>query len=62
MSDNLKNRGQQDRSRVNTEEKWEVSYMREKYNVDTSKVEEAVKAVGNNRQKVEEWLQKNRRN
>jgi hypothetical protein len=60
MSDNLKNRGQQDRSRVNSEEKWEVSYMREKYNVDTRKVEEAVKAVGNDRQKVEEWLQKNR--
>ena len=60
MSDNLKNRGQQDRSRVNSNEEWEVSYMREKYNVDTRKVEEAVKAVGNDRQKVEEWLQKNR--
>ena len=60
MADNLKNRGQRDRSRVGGKEKWEMDYMRDKYNVDTSKIEEAIKAVGNDRKKVEEWLEKKR--
>ena len=60
MADNLKNRWQRDRSRVGGKEKWEMDYMRDKYNVDTSKIEEAIKAVGNDRKKVEEWLEKKR--
>ena len=60
MADDLKNRGQQDRSRVDSSEKWELAYMREKYNVTTEQVKEAVKAVGNDRKKVEQYLEKKR--
>jgi hypothetical protein len=60
MSDDLKNRGQQDRGRVEGDEKWELAYMREKYNVSTELIQEAVKQVGNDRRKVEEFLERKR--
>lgn len=58
MADNLKNRGQQDRSRVNPGENWEMNYMREKTGASTQEIEAAVKAVGNDRDKVEQYLSK----
>jgi hypothetical protein len=56
MPDNKNERGQQDRSRVSGEEKWELNYMMEKFNVTGEEVQEAIKAVGNSREKVEDYL------
>jgi hypothetical protein len=58
MSDNKNQRGGQDRSRVAGGEKWEVSYMTHKFNVSAREVDAAIKAVGNSREKVEEYLRK----
>lgn len=58
MPNTKKSRPDQDRQRVAANENWEVSYMREKFGVTTLQVEEAVKAVGNSREKVEEYLKK----
>jgi hypothetical protein len=61
MSDDRTKRSGQDRTRVSGGQDWEVSYMTQKYNVSKQQVEEAVKAVGNSREKVEEYLQRNRK-
>ena len=60
MSDDKNKRGEQDRRRVASDENWELRYMMDKFNVSQQKVEEAVKAVGNNRHKVEEYLGRTR--
>ncbi|WP_447650952.1 DUF3606 domain-containing protein [Pseudomonas abietaniphila] len=46
MSDNLKNRGPQDRARVNTSEAWELSYWTKEFGVTEEQLKAAVKAVG----------------
>ena len=56
MPDNSNKRGGQDRKRVATGQKWEVAYMREKFNVSTQQVNGAVRAVGNMRKDVEQYL------
>ena len=56
MSDDRNKRGEQDRRRVASDENWELRYMMDKFNVSRQKVEEAIKAVGNDRQRVEEYL------
>ena len=48
----------QDRKLVAGGEKWEVSYMRNKFKVSAQQVSGAVRAVGNSRTKVEEYLSK----
>ena len=58
MADNKNQRGSQDRNRVAGDEEWEVRYMIQKFNVTKEEVEKAVQAVGNNRDKVEEYLRK----
>ena len=58
MSDNKNLRGSQDRVRVSTTESWELRTLMEKYHVTGEEVQAAVKAVGNNREKVEEYLEK----
>ncbi len=60
MSDNTNKRGKQDRLRVASDENWEIRYMMGKFNVSQQKVEEAIKAVGNSREKVEEYLGKSK--
>jgi hypothetical protein len=51
------NRGRNlDRKKVAGGQEWEVAYMREKFNVSSQQVTGAVKAVGNSREKVEEYL------
>ena len=55
MADNLKTKSG-DRKRVAGGQNWEVSYMREKYHVSSQQVTGAVRAVGNSRHKVEEYL------
>jgi hypothetical protein len=54
MSDNNQLRGGQDRSRVAGEQEHEVRYLAEKMGV--SEVRRAIQEVGNNREKVEEYL------
>ena len=56
MSDNLKDKGPQDRSRVNVNEQWELRYWSEKFNVSHDRLKEAVKNVGVSAAKVQEYL------
>jgi hypothetical protein len=60
MPDDKNIRDQRDRNRVAGDEQWEISYMMEKTGASREAVEKAIAAVGNNREKVEEYL-KNRR-
>ncbi|KFN42355.1 DUF3606 domain-containing protein [Arenimonas oryziterrae] len=46
MSDDLKNRGPADRSRVNVNEDWELRYWTAHFNTTPEKLRAAVKAVG----------------
>lgn len=46
MSDNLKNRGEQDRLRINVHEEHEVRYWTKELNITREQLEGAVKAVG----------------
>lgn len=46
MSDDLTNRGPQDRNRVNVHETWELRYWTTHFGVTPEKLKEAVKAVG----------------
>ena len=46
MSDNLNNRGQQDRMRINMHEEHEVSYWTKELGVSREQLESAVKAAG----------------
>jgi hypothetical protein len=46
MADDLKNRGSQDRSRVNVHEEHEVRYWTEKWGITKEKLKDAVAKVG----------------
>jgi hypothetical protein len=46
MSDNKQDRGQQDRSRINVHEDYEVRHWTEALGVSKEELEKAVKAVG----------------
>ncbi|QTH17073.1 DUF3606 domain-containing protein [Pseudomonas corrugata] len=46
MGDDLRNRGPQDRARVNTSETWEVNYWCNEFGVTEEQLKAAVKAVG----------------
>jgi Protein of unknown function (DUF3606) len=56
MADNKDIRDGRDRSRVAGNEEYELSYLAEKLGVPTEKVRQAIQEVGNDRQKVEEYL------
>jgi hypothetical protein len=56
MPDNTSKRSGRDRSRVASKQPWEVNYMKEKFNVSGQQVAGAIRAVGNDRKKVEEYL------
>lgn len=56
MSDNLENRGPQDRSRINVHEEWEVRHWTEALGVSKEELERAVKAVGPSVNAVREHL------
>jgi hypothetical protein len=58
--DNKQNTGGQDRSRISTEQRYEMDYWSGKFNVSHDELEAAVKAVGNSADKVEEYLKGNR--
>jgi len=58
MSDDKNKQDGRDRSRVNPNENYELSYLEEKLGVSREQVRAAVEAVGNSREKVEEYLKK----
>ncbi|MFH7019193.1 DUF3606 domain-containing protein [Flavobacterium sp. FlaQc-47] len=58
MSDDLTNRGSQDRSRINMNEQHEVHYWTEKFGVTKEDLQAAIDKAGtNSAQEVEEVLQ-----
>lgn len=50
----------EDRDRIATDQEWEMRYMREKYHVTNEQIKNAIATVGNNRQRVEEYLKERR--
>lgn len=60
MSDNLHNRGPQDRSRINMHEKWEVQYWTRELGVSQEALEKAVQAAGNSVDAVRQHISSHR--
>jgi hypothetical protein len=61
MADKKENRDGRDRSRVSSTEEYELRHVAQKFNVSTDDVRKAIEAVGNEREKIEEYLKgKNR--
>jgi hypothetical protein len=58
MSDNLQKSGQQDRSRINVHEEWEVRHWTEALGVSREELEKAVSEVGVSAEKVREHLKR----
>ena len=56
MSDDVKNRGPQDRARINLSEEHEVRYWTQALGVDKKRLATAVKAVGSSAERVREHL------
>ncbi|GGB94867.1 DUF3606 domain-containing protein [Pseudoduganella buxea] len=58
MSDNLQNRGPQDRSRINVNEEWELRYWTKELGLSEEELRNAVKAAGTTVTAVREHLGK----
>jgi hypothetical protein len=56
MSDDKSNRGGQDRKRINVNEDYELRDWAKKFGVSPDQLKEAVQAVGDQAEKVEEHL------
>ena len=56
MSDDLTKKGDQDRTRINTNEDHEVRYWSQKFGVSADQLKTAVKKVGNSASAVEKEL------
>jgi hypothetical protein len=56
MADDLKNRGEPDRSRINLTEVHEVQYWSRKFGVSAQELQSAVKAAGSRAADVERHL------
>jgi len=56
MSDNKKKTGEPYRSLINTGEKYEMQYWKDKFNVSSQQLTGAVRAVGNKATEVEKYL------
>ncbi len=56
MADNMDLRGAEDRNRIASDEDWEIDYMIEKTGASRKEIADAIKAVGNSREKVEAHL------
>jgi hypothetical protein len=57
MADNKDKRTGRDRSQIAANEDYELRYMANRLGVTEGEVKAAIKAVGNDRKKVEEYLQ-----
>ena len=62
MADDKNMQDGRDRSRVSGSEEYELQYMAEKLNVSTEEIRRAIEQVGNNREKIEEYLKGRSRN
>ena len=60
MTDDPKKRSKQDRSRISMEQDHEVRYWTEAFGVSRGELEEAVKSVGDNADRVREHLKGNK--
>lgn len=58
MSDNLQDRGSQDRSRINVNEPWELRYWTKELGLSEDELREAVKAAGTSVSAVRQHLGK----
>jgi len=58
MSDNLNDRGPQDRSRINVNEDWEVRYWTRELGVSKEELERAVKQAGPSVEAVRQQLRR----
>jgi hypothetical protein len=58
MSDNLQDRGPQDRNRINVNEEWELRYWTKELNLSPDELREAVKQAGTSVKAVREHLGK----
>lgn len=58
MADNKDIRDGRDRSRVAGDESYELAYLEEKLGVTREQVRKAIEKVGNDREKVEEYLKR----
>jgi hypothetical protein len=58
MSDDLNNRGQQDRSRINMNEKWEVQYWTKELGVSEEELRQIIQQAGNNVTDVRQHLKR----
>lgn len=58
MADNLKDKGEPDRSLVNLKEPWEVDYWSKRFKCTPSELKDAVKKVGDSVDKVQKELEK----
>jgi hypothetical protein len=58
MADNLKDRGPQDRSRINVNESWELQYWTKHFGVTEEQLRAAVKAAGPSAEAVGKQLGK----
>ena len=56
MADNKNKKGEPDRSLINTSEKYEMQYWKDKFNVSGQQLTGAVRAVGNKATEVEQYL------
>jgi hypothetical protein len=61
MSDNLKERGPRDRSRVDVNESWELRYWSDKFGVSHETLKGVVKEVGDRSEDVEREINTARR-
>jgi hypothetical protein len=61
MSDDLKNRGPQDRNRISLSEPWEVQYWTKELGITKEELERAVKSAGNSVNAVRQHLSANAR-
>lgn len=60
MSDNLQNRGPQDRTRISLSEPWEVQYWTRELGVSKEELERLVKTAGNSVSAVRQHLSQQR--
>ena len=58
MSDDLKNRGPQDRSRISLTEQWEVDYWTKSLGVSRERLEQLVREHGSSTEAVKKALTK----
>jgi hypothetical protein len=58
MADNLKDRGPQDRSRINVNESWELQYWTRELGVSEEQLRDAVKTAGTSAEAVRRQLGK----